>query len=291
MTQSAYSRRSFLKSTALTGAALACSAAGAQEVESQKSQKKDESEKSQKKGVCFTRGGKRSLPNTVALNPAWMYTWGERPPEDLPDSVQFCPMIWGGGKKEELKKRISAMKPKVESDKLKFLLGFNEPDKKKQSNMTVDKAIKLWPALMDLGVPLVSPACAHPDGEWMKDFMAKIDKQKLRVDYVGVHSYGGVGVKAVMNKLERVARLYKRPLWLTEFAVGDWKAKTRKENQYTPEKVLKFMKQVLPAFEKKKFIARYAWYSPSPSHKALGPSALFDEESNLTALGKFYASF
>ncbi|KAA1260581.1 Glycosyl hydrolase catalytic core [Rubripirellula obstinata] len=243
-----------------------------------------------KKGCCFVaRENSPWLEYTKALKPDWLYTWGSVLPEGLPEDIEFCPMVWGGGKKEKVKARLEKIAALVKKDQVKYLLGFNEPDKKDQSNMTVDQALDLWPLLMDLNVPLVSPSCAHPDREWMLDFMKGVQRRDLRVDYIGAHSYGGLNPQALVRRMEKVARTFRRPVWITEFAVADWKAKTLKQNKHSPQKIARFMQNVIPALNASPYIARYAWFSGQPNHKALGNSALFDTRGNLTPLGRLYA--
>lgn len=243
-----------------------------------------------KKGCCFAAREKSPwLKYTKALKPSWLYTWNIDQPEGLPDDIEFCPMVWGGGNKEKVKARLQRISELVKQGQVKYLLGFNEPDKKDQSNMTVEQALDLWPLLMDLDVPLVSPSCAHPDREWMLDFMQGVQRRKLRVDYIGAHSYGGPNPQALLRRMEKVARTFRRPVWITEFAVADWKAKSLKQNKHSPLQVAQFMQNVIPALNASPYIARYAWFSGQPNHKALGNSALFDNQGNLTPLGRLYA--
>jgi hypothetical protein len=243
-----------------------------------------------KKGCCFAAREKSPwLDYTRALNPEWLYTWNTDLPQGLPKDIEFCPMVWGGGNEDKLKAKLEKLAPLVKDGQLKYLLGFNEPDKKDQSNITVERALQLWPLLMELNVPLVSPSCAHPDREWMLNFMNGVQRLKLRVDYIGAHSYGGPNPKALLNRMEKVARMFGRPIWITEFAVADWQAKSLKQNKHSPQQVAQFMQAVIPAFNASPFIARYAWFSGQPNHKALGNSALFDNHGKLTALGRLYA--
>ena len=245
---------------------------------------------SSKKGCCFAARKKSPwLQYTQTLNPNWVYTWNTDQPEGLPKEIEFCPMIWGGGKEEKLKAKLAQLAPLVEKGQVKYLLGFNEPDKKDQSNMTVERALQLWPLLMELNVPLVSPSCAHPDRKWMLEFMKGVQRLKLRVDYVGAHSYGGPNAQALLKRMEKVARMFRRPVWITEFAVADWQAKTLKQNKHSPQQIARFMQAVIPALNASPHIARYAWFSGQPSHKALGNSALFDNSGNLTPLGRLYS--
>ncbi|MDA0724903.1 MAG: glycosyl hydrolase [Verrucomicrobia bacterium] len=126
--------------------------------------------------------------------------------------------------------------PHVKAGKVKRFLGFNEPDKSDQANMSYKAALKYWPILETLKVPLCSPACANPEGvnddtvqgvrgTWMRDFMTEADRLGYRVDYTGVHWCGGTHV-------------------------ADFKAKTLAQNRHKPHLVLAFMKEVLPWLER-----------------------------------------
>ena len=88
-----------------------------------------------------------------------------------------------------------------------------------------------------------------------------------------------------------INKMYGKPLWLTEFAVGDWDAKTPEANKHKPYKVLQFMKEVLPRFEKIDFLEKYAWFPAGQGTAALGTSALFDKSGKLTRLGEYYRDF
>jgi len=156
--------------------------------------------------------------------------------------------------------------------------------------MTVEDALALWPELMKTGLRLGSPGCVHPDREWMKAFMAGVAERQLRVDFVTVHSYGGLSADALMNRLEAVHNLFNRPVWITEFGVGDWQAKTRAGNRYRPEQVVKFLEQLLPRLDRADFVERYAWFPAGPDNRALGPCALFNDDGSLTPVGEAYAA-
>ena len=168
------------------------------------------------------------------------------------------------------------------------ILGFNEPDKKNQGDLSVSDALDHWPTLMESGLRLGSPACVHPDKEWMKEFMAGVEERDLRVDFICMHSYTGASADAFIRRLESVHKLYDRPIWITEFAVGDWTASNVQENKFKPEKVLEFMEELLPRLEALDYVERYAWFPAGTDNPALGTSALFDKEGNLTPLGECY---
>ncbi|PWD98915.1 glycosyl hydrolase [Marinilabilia rubra] len=242
-----------------------------------------------KKGIGMTtRLGTSWSYNVSDLKVHWHYSWGSDLLDLEPDNIDFVPMIWGKGIDEE---RIAELQALKEEGKIRYLLGFNEPDKQNQANMTVDEAIEQWPSLEEVGVPLGSPAPVNPTGDWMQEFMQRADENGLRVDFVCVHWYGGVNPDGLLNKLEEVYDLYGKPIWITEFAPADWDATTPEENRHSPEEVMSFMQTVLPKLEDLGYLQRYAWFSFNQDSPQGTSSALFDEDGNLTALGEFYANF
>ncbi|MEM8944449.1 MAG: glycoside hydrolase family protein [Planctomycetota bacterium] len=248
-------------------------------------------EPSRKKGFCTViRDGNQWREKITALNVSWFYSWGPTRPESLPDGIEFTPMIWG---KYNARRpaTLQLLKDAANRGEVRHLLGFNEPDQLEQSNMSVQEVLSLWPNLMETGLPLASPSCVHPDREWMKHFMAEVESRKLRVDYVCVHSYGGANANALVDRLTKVHEMYGRPIWITEFAVGDWTAKSAAENKYSPKQVAKFMREVLPKLDSLDFVHRYAWYSAAATSAPLGTSALFNEDGTLTRLGEIYRDY
>ncbi|MDX6765323.1 MAG: glycosyl hydrolase [Candidatus Methylacidiphilales bacterium] len=215
----------------------------------------------------------------------WFYSWNHRIPETKPDGTEFIPMIYRYGGDPGV---ISETAVAAKTAGIKELLGFNEPDKEKQGNMTLEQTLAAWPLLMETGLRLGSPGCTHPDTEWMVQFMAAAKQRSLRVDFVCVHSYGGPNPEAFVKRLEKVYQMFGLPLWITEFAVGDWNAKSVEENKHKPETVLRFMEQVLPMLDKLDFVERYAWFPAKTTSIPLYSSALFDADGNLTPLGQCY---
>ncbi len=244
---------------------------------------------SRKKGIGLANKKQGSQAEILKLlNPAWHYNWGSTRPADEAASIDYVPMVWGASKNEAA---LTALTERNKQQGAKALLGFNEPDGKDQANMTVAKALELWPSLMKTGFRLGSPACTHPDREWMIEFMKGVEEQKLRVDFICVHSYAGLDVDGLINRLQKVSKMFNRPVWLTEFAVADWSAKTREQNRYKPEQILEFMRKVFPKLEKLDCLERHAWFPSNPDSAALGSAALFDHEGKLTSLGEYFASF
>ena len=215
----------------------------------------------------------------------WAYTWTGNVPDDLPVGMTFIPMVRSKSMETD---QIASIAEGAKAQGITDLLGLNEPDAASQDDMTVEAALEAWPLLMATGLRLGSPACIHPDKEWMTRFMAGVKERKLRVDFVCVHSYGGPNAQALVNRLQKIHKMYGRPIWITEFGVGDWNAKSVEENRYKPETVLRFMEQVLPMFDKQDFIERYAWFPAPLDSIPLATSALFDADGQLTKLGQCY---
>lgn len=277
-------RREFLAATAAVVSTGSLASAGSK-------RSKNKKQVASKKGCCFVaKQVDRCLDRTHALDASWLYTWGDKRPSGLPEEVEFCPMMWGNSSEEKLAAKIETLRPLVKSGQVQHLMGFNEPDQKNQSDMTVERVLELWPILMELNVPLVSPGCVHPDREWMDEFMEGVEQRNLRVDYVAAHSYGGPNASHLLNRMEKVSKRFGRPVWITEFAVGDWEAKSVEQHKHSTGSVQAFMKQVLPALNAAPFVARYAWFAADQKNKALGTSALFDDDGELTRLGRIYAN-
>jgi len=251
-----------------------------------------------KKGICFTLRpeGKpgswvENMPLLVAVEPYWNYAWGTHRVDAQPAGIEYVPMLWGAWSNNTLPQLLNQdVVPLIESGVTKRFLGYNEPDNTDQSNMAVDWAVQLWPYLEGLGVSLVSPSCVSANGAWMESFMRQATEQCLRIDWIGVHWYGGPNAASFKHSMQSVYQKFGKPLLITEFAPADWNAKTVDKNKHTRAKVLDFAKQILPWMEAQDWIAGYAWYSFQVSEAVGTSSALFDASGKLTPLGLYYAS-
>jgi len=96
------------------------------------------------KGVGDYPGVPRATANLNALRVGWYYDWGTSPVGESP-GIQFVPMIWGHGNVNQ--KDLGA----AVASGAGILLGFNEPNEKTQSLMTVEQAIADWPQLEATG--------------------------------------------------------------------------------------------------------------------------------------------
>ena len=245
-----------------------------------------------KKGVDFNTGSTNGswYGNVVSLKSYWFYTWGTTLPfEKQPQNSEFVSMFWGKGNVTDA--NIAYVKQWKDSGRIKYVLGFNEPDLADQSNMTVQEALDLWPKLESIGLPLGSPAASWPTRDWIYSFMDQAIAQHRRVDFICVHMYVGLDDVNFVKVLRDLYNKYHLPIWITEFATVDNDANTMAANRYTPEQVLGFMQRLLPQLDTIPFVQRYSWFSGSPTSTRLWPSALVAADSTLTPLGKYYSEF
>jgi fibronectin type 3 domain-containing protein len=158
-----------------------------------------------KKGLA---GGSTEAIN--ATNITWYYNWNTG--MDTTPNVEYVPIrqtnFW------------PSFTPAYTKEGYTHLLGFNEPDRPDQSNMTVEAAIASWPALMKSGLRLGSPATSDPFNPWMGTFMTQAEANNYRIDYVAIHCYWYKSAAQWKSDLQNVYDRYKRPLWITEWNVG-----------------------------------------------------------------------
>lgn len=246
---------------------------------------------SSKKGADFnvyTQYGNFET-NVVNLKAFWYYTWGTLIPVPTPQNCDFVPMFWGTGNMTA--SNISATQQAKAQGSIKYILGFNEPDRTDQANMTVSQALSYWPQLESLGLPLGSPAASWPTVQWFSDFMDSAIAEKRRIDFICVHMYVGTDDNSFVQTLQTIYNKYHLPIWITEFATADWNATTPSANQYTPADALGFMKRLLPKLDSLPYVQRYSWFSGSPIDAALWPSALIGADGKLTVLGQWYSNY
>lgn len=217
-------------------------------------------------GLSESRGlGDRQL---AALKVGWYYNWGAK--TGVTTQVRFVPMIFSGRT--------------VDSDvRGTAVLGFNEPDHEKQSAMSVEQALALWPKVAAKGGLVVSPAVAgNPvDGDWLPAFM----QAQPRVDCIAVHWYKGPNVKKFIRDIEEVHARYHTPVLVTEFAPQTTSSSRDNPAKYSQAEVEEFIAGTTAWMEAAPFVAGYAWHDAKA-----GTSALFDDKGGLTATGRAYAA-
>lgn len=170
-------------------------------------------------------------------------------------------------------------------ENVNHLLGFNEPDRPDQSDMTVDETIAQWPEMMKSGLRIGSPAPANPESSWLGQFLSKTDSLNLRVDFVAIHCYwGGQTPQQWYNRLKNIHNVVQRPLWITEWNNGaNWTTESwPADSTQAFQKQLSDLKGILRVLDTTSFVERYAEYDWVEYKRAL---VLGD---TLTPAGKYY---
>jgi len=217
----------------------------------------------------------------------WHYNWSERPLWNSGGPrarSAYVPMVWDW--KGVTPERLAQAKASG-SD---VLLGFNEPDERKQSNMTVEQAIALWPQLEATGLRLGSPATTR-DGSlgaesWLGRFMKQADEKGLRVDFIAVHYYAtDKDVGAFKRWLESLHEQYGKPIWVTEWALADWDNPSR----FTASEQADFARAGIEMMDDLPFVERHAWFAAYEGGDGWHlNSGIFDAKGNLTKVGKVF---
>ena len=216
----------------------------------------------------------------------WYYTWGpDHHGIASPRGVSFVPMIWGAGSV------TTATLGQVKHEG-RYLLGFNEPDNAGQANMTVARALKLWPRLMSTGMRLGSPAVATgaaTSGGWLDRFMRGAAARHYRVNFITVHWYGGDfvtsrAVAELKSYLKAIHSRYHRPLWLTEFALIRFGAQTTFPSA---RQQAAFVTAATSMLRRLPYVQRYAWFA-LPATSGDGTAGLFHPGAVATRAGSAF---
>ncbi|MEP2775959.1 MAG: glycosyl hydrolase [Luteolibacter sp.] len=224
-------------------------------------------------GVSLKKGwsaGSHGIHKTVGAH--WYYNWT---PAGSEAEIEFVPMIKGGfNVNEKSFKRVRGYQ------KATALLGYNEPERAKQGNISVEKGIELWPKLVKLAesknLRLGSPAPSSDTAglQWLDRFMEKADDEDLRVDFVAVHWYGGTNADQFEVMIDGLYRKYRKPIWVTEF--NGWEGS--EEEHYD------FLEESLKFLEKDRNVERYAYFEPGKGKS----HSLFNMDGSLTRMGELY---
>ncbi|MGN6503993.1 MAG: glycosyl hydrolase, partial [Tepidisphaeraceae bacterium] len=238
------------------------------------------------------RGFGGSTPTVSnALNVNWYYDWG--PSANTGQRGEFVPMAWSGGAITN----PSNYSQLVNNNTSTYVLGFNEPERTDQANMTVSQAIALWPQLMQLKNPdgsprkLVSPAVSDTAAgrAWMSSFISEINRLNYRLDAIAFHWYGDVRpTNAASNFISSVQYYHNTytvggqtlPVWITEFGGVDF---TNGVNPVTPAMNSTFLAAALPTLDSLSYVQRYSWWNWN-SATSLGDGTPFTPSS----LGDLY---
>ena len=212
------------------------------------------------------------------LGASWCYNWGSAPKASDCDDPYFVPMVWDGG-------HVAGAIEQIAGAGYTTVLGFNEPNKSDQANMTVEQAIALWPDMTSHpNLRVSSPAVSDDGRAWLEDFMDQVQAKGLRVDFIAMHWYGWNAGSCVAGQLEgavRWAEQWGKPIWITEFGCMG-------SSNPDEQTLLDFFPAAVAMLEKHPLVERYAWYPWNTYND------LFLEDENdvrvITPLGELFTA-
>lgn len=229
--------------------------------------------------VC-KRGCGGDFARKSEVGATWFYSWSTK--FGTTPEMDYVPMFWGNATEEG----VATVKTKTMTN---HVLSFNEPDGEDQSNLTVEKALERYPAILKTGLRVGSPACKESQWKnWLADFMAGCEARGYRVDFIAIHWYdwGNWGstkdpsptnIDAMVNRfkkdIDNCYAKYGLPIWITEFNAN----KNR-----LPEIQVRFLEKAIPMLESHPHVERYAYFQPN------GGNGNFLENDALTAVARAY---
>ncbi|MBM0230731.1 sigma-70 family RNA polymerase sigma factor [Micromonospora sp. STR1_7] len=234
-------------------------------------------------GVWNFAGVDRALASSKA---GWYYTWGtQHQGITTPPGVNFVPMIRGA-------ENVTAPELARARAAGPYLLTFNEPDLPEQSNMTVEQALDLWPRLLATGSRLGSPAVAWGGADpqsWLGRFMSGAAARGHRVDFITLHWFGAdftttTAVDQLRRYLQDVYQRYRKPIWLTEFALIRFDGGGQQFP--TQEQQAAFLTAATTMLGQLPYVQRYAWFGLPATDK--DRSGLFRGGAEPTLVGRAF---
>ena len=247
----------------------------------------------------------------LGLTHTWYFNWGGFPRNCSRNfAEEFVPMIWGCHLEKGC---LSGLDPDFREQwkaaGVTTLMGFNEPDKSEQSNMSPERAANHWVEVdtlahsFDPPLKLVGPAMASwgADGssEWLDQFFGNLTTWLAdRIDFLSQHDYSG-DANAIANRARAAREKFGKKVWMTEWAVGDVNGGRDMQDD--------LLTKSLDLFEEEDAIYRYAWFSTrtpegtfvvdanllradsSGGDSSNGTASYVWQPPELTSTGKIYA--
>jgi hypothetical protein len=215
-----------------------------------------------------------------ATGASWYYTWGTSPDNPGNFDATHYPMFWNAPSQSTI--------DNVKSRNPSNVLGFNEPERSDQANMTVDQALASWSTISNsfagTTTKFISPGVSDTVDSgntiggrtWLSNFMTELNARKtdpqnpdynpnLRIDAVAFHWYGAStpndpagAASSFLGSVDLYHNTYGLPVYITEFAIHDW------GNVYTDAQIIEanreFLNIVIPALESRSYVAGYSWF-------------------------------
>jgi hypothetical protein len=212
----------------------------------------------------------------------WYYNWDQQPPAgdtpaNIEDYIEYVPMAWGAHFDQQTLINYLLAHPRV-----KFILGFNEPNFKGQSNLTPSQAAAAWPALQAIAdrfnLTIVGPAInfSFVGGAVVENGVEYTDPVKW-YEHIAIHGY--FNEPGYLPWMIGLFDKFKKPVWVTEF---------NQSPSASVDAAAQYMRAAVPLLENDPRVFRYAWFLARGGHAA---TDLFAGQAGvLTDLGNVYAT-
>lgn len=218
-----------------------------------------------KRGSSSKRGAAYNDVSTVSAltnggTVSWAYNWAGSLSGNLPNGVEFVPMLWGakdfGGWATTIQTILSSG--------TNYILGFNEPDIEGQASMSpTDAATNYRTHITPYNgqAKLISPAVSSStnDGQglsWFSQFIQQCSDCKITGLAVHWYGEGPEDFKAFVQKAMKTASDNGlSELWLTEFALAPGGTISK-----DPAAIATFLKDVIPWLDGQSGVTRYSYF-------------------------------
>ncbi|KAL1990993.1 hypothetical protein VTN49DRAFT_5497 [Thermomyces lanuginosus] len=185
---------------------------------------------------------------------SWAYNWNKVPDGQIPQGVEYCPMLWGA---KMFDGWTQAAEQALASGST-CLLGFNEPDHWEQANMSPAQAVDAYKQYLTPfkdRATLVTPAVTNGGGSmglaWMREFLTQCGGQ-CGAQVMAIHWYGD-NFDQFKQHVESAIGLANEfgisRIWITEFAPN-----TDAAGQ------IAFLHQAIPYLNSNPSVERYAYF-------------------------------
>ncbi|KAG8413400.1 hypothetical protein J3458_012969 [Metarhizium acridum] len=204
----------------------------------------------------------------------WQYNWDSTTSQKQV-FAEFVPMLWGTQSYHTQQWRNNTRYWMQRGTK--HLLGFNEPDRPDQANLSPGAAVAAWKTYMEPfagQVKLGAPAVSNGGYGWLSKFLNQC--KGCHIDFIPVHWYNDHTLEFNLeNWVKKICQLGKgRQVWITDF-----------QGFGSPAQQGDFLKKAMPFLDKNACVARYAYFGTAKNSQVL----LQNRGPALSPLGILYA--
>ena len=252
-----------------------------------------------KKGVCVNTKDMGAALDPADLNIGWYYNWGYKSFKDLGYKnkkfydTEFVPMLYGDNIVD-----ISERCAYANRKGYKYILSYNEPDLAVEANIQPGTMVYRWrdtianKGNMRVGSPAISTATPIVEStKWWDPFWNGLSaSDKSNMSFIAYHryyeNYNAYSAYEFLMLIDETWQKYRKPMWITEFALWNADKATAKSSQNAQE----FLKIVCKGLNERSYVERYSWFCTNYRETAASASSLWDYDTGeITTIGKMYA--